>query len=71
MPSEKKKQDTIADWTPAKLARFISTVTSSDPGSLPQSFRGNEIRATGNLVAEDNIELSAQALQYIKDNLPP
>lgn len=70
MPAVKKSGETIGDWTPEKLARFIASVVSRDPSAQPPSFTGNEVRATGTLIAEDQIQLSRQSLQYIKDNLP-
>lgn len=62
---------TIATWTPAKLAKFIENQLATNPPALPQSLVGQTIRASKLLVIGDRVQISAQALRYIKDNLPP
>jgi hypothetical protein len=62
---------TIGDWTPARLAKFIQNTIANDPPSLPPSLIGQTVKASKLLVISDRVQISTQALRYIKDNLPP
>lgn len=62
---------TIGDWTKAQLAKFIENQLRANPPSLPNSLTGQTLKATKLLVIGDRVQISRQALQYIKDNLPP
>lgn len=62
---------TIGSMTKAQLAKFIENQLNATPPSLPASLVGQTVRASKMLVVADRIQLSAQALRYIKDNLPP
>lgn len=64
------EDDTIGNWSKAQLAKFIENQLANSPPSLPQSLIGQTITASKRLVVTDRIQLSAQALKYIKDNLP-
>lgn len=63
--------ENIGDWSKAKLAKFIENQLASRPAALPASITGQTLKASKMLVVGDRIQLSAQALRYIKDNLPP
>lgn len=67
----RRAEETIGNWTKGRLVKFIQTILATDPTALPSSIEGEEFRARSNLVVEGDIELSPQALRYIKDNLPP
>lgn len=71
MARERRAADTIANWTQARLVKFIQTILATDPAALPSSIEGEEFRARTKLTVDGDLELSPQALQYIKDNLPP
>jgi hypothetical protein len=63
--------ETIGTWSKAKLAKFIENQLASHPAALPPSLTGQTIKASKMLIVGDRVQLSAQALRYIKDNLPP
>lgn len=61
---------TIGDKDTSWLARFVDRAISNSGGaSLPASLVGEEIRATGKLFIDDDIELSPQAVEKLKDYL--
>lgn len=62
---------TIGDWTKAQLAKFIENQLRSSTPALPNSLTGQTLKATKLLVIGDRVQISPQALRYIKDNLPP
>lgn len=62
---------TIGDWTKAQLAKFIENQLRASPPALPASLTGQTIKASKLLVIGDRVQISPQALRYIKDNLPP
>lgn len=61
--------DTIADWTQARLARFISNQLRTDPATIPPSLKLERLEATQKLTVTDQLELSAVAIQYLKTKL--
>jgi hypothetical protein len=63
--------ETIGDWSKAKLAKFIENQLASHPTALPSSLTGQTVKASKLLIIGDRVQISAQALRYIKDNLPP
>lgn len=62
---------TIGNWTKAQLAKFIENQLRTHPPALPVSLTGQTLKANKLLVIADRVQISAQALRYIKDNLPP
>ena len=62
---------TIGDWTKAQLQKFIENQLSTNPPALPASLIGQTLTASKLLRVSDRIQLSPQALRYIKDTLPP
>lgn len=72
MPESKRRQPKlIGEWTEEELDKRIGTKLQTSLAELPLSFSGDEITASSRLIVLDQIQLSPQALQYIKDNLPP
>lgn len=63
--------ENIGTWTKGRLTKFVQSILSTDPSSLPPAIDAEELSARTKLVVGGDIELSAQALRYIKDNLPP
>lgn len=62
----------IGDWTQEKLDKFITAkLRNATSEILPKSLVCPSITAQRTLVVRGRIELSREALQYIKDNLPP
>ena len=61
----------IGDMTRSELSRFISNQLANETANLPTSLTGQTVKATKLLVVADRIQLTPQALQYIKTNLPP
>lgn len=56
----------IADWDNVRLARFVERAISQGIGpNMPASLIGEELRSTGLLVVENDLELSPQAVQYL------
>lgn len=64
-------EDTIGGWSKAQLAKFIENQLATNPPALPASLIGQTLTASKLLRVSDRIQLSPQALRYIKDNLPP
>lgn len=62
---------TIGNWSKAQLAKFIENQLRTNPPALPNSLTGQTLKATKLLVIGDRVQISPQALRYIKDNLPP
>lgn len=61
----------IGNWSKAQLAKFIENQLATNPPALPASLVGQTLTASKLLRVSDRIQLSPQALRYIKDNLPP
>lgn len=60
----------IGDWDKVRLARFVERAIATGVGAnLPPSLIGEELRSTGLLVVENDLEISPQAIQYLKDVL--
>jgi hypothetical protein len=66
-----QENETIGNWTKGRLVRFIQGILSTDPSALPPAIDADELAARTKLTVSGDIELSPQALKYIKDNLPP
>jgi hypothetical protein len=64
-------EDTIGNWSKSRLARYVLSIIGSDPSALPSAIDTEELSARTKLKVKGDIELSPQALRYIKDNLPP
>lgn len=62
---------TIGNMTKAQLAKFIQNQLRTDPPALPASLVGQTLKASKLLIIGDRVQISAQALRWIKDNLPP
>ena len=62
---------TIGNWSKAQLAKFIENQLRTNPPALPASLTGQTLKASKLLIIGDRVQISAQALRYIKDNLPP
>ncbi len=61
---------TIGDKDTTWLARFVDrAISNGGSANLPASLTGEEIRATGKLFVDDDIELSPQAIEKLKDYL--
>lgn len=58
-------QDTIGDWSSARLARFIQSIVQQQLAQLPGSMTLQNVTVTGKLTVEDEIEVSPQAGTYI------
>jgi hypothetical protein len=65
------EDEVIGSWSKAKLAKFIENQLASHPAALPASLTGQTVKASKLLIIGDRVQISAQALRYIKDNLPP
>ena len=67
-----KAENKIGDWSEERLAKFIrGLMINAVANDLPRSISPQQVTVQSRLVVRDRIELSPQALQYIKDNLPP
>lgn len=60
---------TIAGWTEQRLTRFIQNVVRSTPSQLPRALTLERLTTTKKLVVQDEMELSPQAIEYLKDKL--
>lgn len=59
-------EELIGNWDKVRLARFVERAISTGVGAnLPPSLIGEELRSTGLLVVENDLELSPQAIQYL------
>ena len=60
----------IGEWDTQRLSRFVErAVAGGVAANLPASLIGEELRATTKLYVDDDIELSPQAIQKLKDYL--
>lgn len=60
---------TIGEKDTAWLARFVDRAITNRGANLPPSLVGEEVRATGKLFVDDDIELSPQAVERLKNYL--
>lgn len=59
----------VGDMTQAELARFVQRAVYNSPANLPTSLTGEELEATSVLRVLDRIELSDQAVAYLRTKL--
>ena len=64
------EDETIGEWTKAKLAKFIKNQLLQSPPALPSALTGQTVKASKILIIANRVQMSPQALRYIKDNLP-
>ena len=56
----------IGSWDEAKLKRFIQLAVNTSVPSLPPSLTLREVKTTRRLVVGDEMELSPQAIRYLR-----
>lgn len=59
----------IGDWTEAYLMKFITTRLQSDPSALPPSLALESLSTSRKLTVKGDLELSPQAIAYLKNKL--
>lgn len=60
---------TIGEKDTAWLARFVDRAITNRGANLPPSLMGEEVHATDKLIVGNDIELSPQAVERLKDYL--
>jgi hypothetical protein len=61
--------DKISDWTVQRLASFVAKTVQDSPPPLPANVRAGTITAVNSLVVNDQLQLSPQAVAYLKTKL--
>jgi len=59
----------VGDWSSARLSQFVKSIVQQSLAQLPGSMTLKNVTSSGKVTVNDEIELSPQAIAYIKSKI--
>jgi len=56
----------IGTWDSSRLMQFVRNIVTSSPASLPRAMTLQNLTTTQKLTVGDQLELSPQAVEYLR-----